>query len=146
MRATFLGYPDAMDNDGSLNSLRETRGHRRRSMRAERELAKTFNPVNLLIRIIFLPLTVGAIAFGVYLRTSPYSPAEAALHLVPLAGCEAAKKVGLAPAERGGLGYHPKNDPDGDGVACETGILNLTAPSNRSVPDRSSTGAKFVRP
>ncbi|MFQ6547704.1 excalibur calcium-binding domain-containing protein [Aestuariibius sp. 2305UL40-4] len=135
-----------MNDETSLTSVRETRGHRRRSARAERELAKTFSPVNLLIRIIFLPLTVALVAFGVYLRTSPYSPAEAALHLVPLAGCEAAKKFGLAPAQRGGLGYHSKNDPDGDGIACDAGVLRVTAPSNTTVPDRSSTGAKFVRP
>ncbi|TMV10393.1 excalibur calcium-binding domain-containing protein [Ruegeria sediminis] len=100
--------------------------------------------------ILLLPVTTFGIALGVYLRTSPYEPAEAVLHIVALAGCDAARAVGVAPAYRGGPGYHLRNDPDGDGVACGSApraAPRMAAPAPAPEARQRMVGsAKFVRP
>jgi len=80
------------------------------------------------------------------------------MHLVALAGCDAARSVGLGPMRKGELGYHQRNDPDGDGIACQTGqvaqysrpkpvqsVLPGPDPSRNQAQRRVGT-AKFVRP
>lgn len=115
----------------------------RRQRRAERNLAELLSPAGILLRLMSIPVVTLAVTLSVYLRTSPYEPPEAMLHLVALAGCDAARSVGLAPAARNTPGYHPRNDPDGDGVACEQppGRGRQAAAGGMS----RAGGAKFVR-
>jgi len=106
--------------------------------------------------VLSLPVTVAGIALGVYLRTSEYDRTGAMMHLWALAGCEAAQSVGLGPMRRGQLGYHTRNDPDGDGIACETGPVYrpqgvVPVQSARPAPEQDQARrrvgtAKFVRP
>jgi len=102
------------------------------------------------------------VAVSLYVRTSPYDPPDAFAHLVARASCDAARTVGLAPSYRGELGYHARNDADGDGVACER-LYRFGAPSEeilapaqsveiaapvsaKGTPNRMMGGAKFVKP
>jgi len=40
-------------------------------------------------------------------------------HLVAASSCEAARRVGLAPARQGMPGFWQRHDTDRDGIACE---------------------------
>ncbi len=94
----------------------------------------------LVIQLLFLPVSAVAIFFSLYLRTSPYPAEDALRHLIAAKGCVAAQSVGLAPASEGALGYHAKNDPDRNGVACDrTAAVDSAQAEFRG-------GAKFIRP
>lgn len=130
----------------------------RRQRRADATRRRALSPWRILFMVLTLPVTVAGIALGIYLRTSEYDRTGAMMHLWALAGCEAARSVGLGPMRKGQLGYHERNDPDGNGIACETGAtdrFNAPAPvqSVAPRPDRSNSqtqrkigAAKFVRP
>ena len=100
----------------------------------------------VILKLAAIPVVALAVGLSLFLRTSPYAPAEALLDLVARGGCPAAAAVGLAPARRGALGYHARNDTDGDGIACE----REPAARVRAIPlaggARRAGGAKFVRP
>ena len=134
----------------SSQEITANRRSGRRQRRAEALRRRALSPLRILLMVLMLPVTTFGIALGVYLRTSPYEPAEAVLHIVALAGCDAAQAVGIAPAYRGGLGYHERNDPDGDGVAC--GVAVETEPQSAATgrapeaKERMLGGAKFLRP
>ena len=122
----------------------------RRQVRAEALRRQALSPVRILIMVLALPLTTAMIAIGVFLRTSDFERHEAVIHLVALAGCEAVGALGFGPFRDGQAGYHKRNDPDGDGVACGTfthssvsgaQALKPTAPHVRAVGN-----AKFVKP
>ena len=128
----------------------------RRERRADRTRAEALPPVRILLRLLMLPALAGGVALSVYLRTSPYEAPQAMMHLIARTGCDAAGYIGLAPSYRGELGYHARNDVDGDGVACEAAVsfgsaplqgqgLTAPAPTNSPAP-RMTGGAKFVRP
>ena len=100
--------------------------------------------------VLFLPLTIGIIATGTFLRVTDYDRDEAVIHLVALAGCDAAAAIGLGPFRKGEAGYHARYDPDGDGVSCGA-FINKNARSTTprqpaSAPPRQVGGAKFVSP
>jgi hypothetical protein len=44
-------------------------------------------------------------------------------HFLAAPSCEAARRVGLAPATRGTPGFWPRHDSDQDGIACEPDSL-----------------------
>lgn len=97
------------------------------------------------MRILGIPIVAAGIATSVYIRTSSYPPSDALRHLIARAGCKAAEAVALAPAYRGQIGYHARNDVNGDGVACQGHGFAAAEPT----PDggsRRSGGAKFLRP
>ncbi len=129
---------------------------KRRERRADRTRAEALSPVRLVIRVLALPIVISGVALSVYLRTSPYESPEAMMHLVARAGCDAAGYIGLAPAYRGELGYHARNDTDGDGVACEAAVSSgslplqgqgFGAPAPTNAPsERMVGGAKFIKP
>ena len=105
--------------------------------------------------LLTLPIVAGGVAVSLYVRTSPYEAADALAHLVARGGCDAARSIGLAPAYRGGLGYHARNDADGDGVACESVGFDVGRVQDVAIspptPQSSSSvrivgGAKFVKP
>ncbi|WP_424832475.1 excalibur calcium-binding domain-containing protein [Ruegeria sp.] len=108
------------------------------------------SPLRILVMVLFLPLTIGIIATGTFLRVTDYDRDEAVIHLVALAGCDAATAIGLGPFRKGEAGYHARNDPDGDGVSCGAFInkntRSTTARQPASAPPRQVGGAKFVRP
>jgi len=128
----------------------------RREKRAARTRARALSPARIVMSLLSLPLVAGGVAVSIYIRTSDYDPPQALAHLVARAGCDASLYVGLAPAYRGGLGYHARNDADGDGVACEVSVQYDMAPAQsteiaapapvRETPDRKVSGAKFVKP
>lgn len=130
----------------------------KREIRAARTRAEALSPVRIMVRLLTLPLLALSVALSIYVRTSDYEPRDAIAHLVARGGCDAARSIGLAPSYRGGLGYHARNDMDGDGVACDgTEILPVEVVENstNSVPvaiqdsfvrTHMTGGAKFVRP
>lgn len=127
----------------------------RRKARAARTRAHALSPLRILMRVLALPGLSLAVAVSVYVRTSPHDPQLALRHLVARAGCDAARSVGLAPAQEGEAGYHSRNDADGDGVACEpTPTRTVAAQVNQGPIEQGRSeaktryvgGAKFVRP
>jgi len=142
--------------DDLKRALRTDPDPSRRERRAARTRAQALSPGRIVMALLSLPLVAGGVAVSLYIRTSPYEPPLALAHLVARAGCDAAATVGLAPAYRGGPGYHARNDADGDGVACE--IAGFAAEPVQDVaysappvdtpdtPKRMVGGAKFVKP
>jgi hypothetical protein len=121
----------------------------RRERRAARTLAQALSPWRIGLRLLSIPVFAFLVATSIYIRTSPYEPPLALAHLIARVDCDAAHSVGLAPAYRGGLGYHARNDEDGDGVACEGVGLDMAFTTSEPVqqdPARTAGGAKFVKP
>ncbi|MEM9124605.1 MAG: excalibur calcium-binding domain-containing protein [Pseudomonadota bacterium] len=122
----------------------------RRERRADETRRKALSPMRIVLMILALPVTTIVIAAGVFLRTSEFDRTESVIHLIALAGCDAAAAVGGGPFYEGEAGYHARNDPDGDGVACspQAQPRGQTAAAQRSTPQsqRSVGNAKFVRP
>ncbi|MGI9370706.1 MAG: excalibur calcium-binding domain-containing protein, partial [Ruegeria sp.] len=108
MKKTSLSSDELIPNPRSAKRLG----------RAEAQRKQALSPVRILTMVLALPITTGMIALGVYMRTTDYEPTQAVAHIVALAGCEAARAVGIGPVRVGEPGYHKRNDPDGDGVAC----------------------------
>ncbi len=121
-----------------------------RHRRADATRRKALSPLRIITMVLALPLTTAAIAFGVYMRTSDFERTEALMHLIALAGCDAAHAVGLGQMRKGQPGYHTRNDPDGNGVACESNGMakpSFNAPrQSENTGSRMVGGAKFVRP
>ena len=123
----------------------------RRERRAARVRARgpVFSLRKVVLSLMTIPVIAASLTISIYIRTSPYEPAEALRHLIAKTGCEAAFRVGLAPARRGEMGYHERNDLDGDGVACGSGVVADAGPSGGPAGEpsvRSVGGAKFLRP
>ena len=97
-----------------------------------------------ILKIVAIPFIAASVAMSLYVRTSPYRPTEALVHLVAMGGCPAAAFFGLSGMREGDLGYHARNDPDGDGVACAVPDV-LREGSDPNVTHKAG-GAKFVRP
>ncbi len=138
----------ALRTDAKPSNRRE-----RREARAARTRAEALSPVRILARVMFLPVVVAALTLSIYIRTSPYEKTDALRHLAALAGCDTAASMGLAPAFEGGLGYHARNDPDRDGIACgaaapsrHAGMRPLTPAMPDAPPARMPGGAKFLSP
>ncbi len=154
------------------SAMRHDAAPSRREIRAARTRAQALSPMRILLSVLSLPFVATGVAMSLYVNTSPFDPPQALAHLVARVSCDAAATVNLAPAYRGGLGYHARNDHDGDGVACEsvlafgapapvqgvavttktatkTATETATAPatlSDRNNSVRRAGGAKFVRP
>ena len=63
-------------------------------------------------------MAVGA-AYVALSSLSPWPAMTLVKHVVSSYNCEAARQMGLAPAQEGEPGYWRKNDADVDGIACE---------------------------
>ncbi len=118
----------------------------RRQRRADRERAKVLSLHFILTRILFLPVVIASISLSIYIRTSPFPMQVTIAHMMSMSGCAMTRHLGLAPAVKGAPGYHVRNDANGNGVACETGVYVDTAQPAESRSTRSVSGAKFVRP
>ncbi|MBL4768774.1 MAG: excalibur calcium-binding domain-containing protein [Rhodobacteraceae bacterium] len=129
----------------------------RRQIRAAQLRARTLSPWRIGLKLLSIPVIAVSVAVSIYIRTSPYEPDRALAHLIARANCDTARMVGLAPAYRGGLGYHARNDANGNGVTCEQGNLLAAAPVvermklTKAEPAPNTTvrmvgGAKFVKP
>ena len=64
-------------------------------------------------------LAIPLVAVVLLLVTSPWPTLLTLRHYGALPNCDAARTMGLAPANRGEPGYWPKHDRDQDGIACE---------------------------
>ncbi|WP_170475232.1 excalibur calcium-binding domain-containing protein [Ruegeria arenilitoris] len=122
----------------------------RRHRRAEQQRRRALSPMRILLMVLALPLTTGIIAVGTYIRVNNGDRENALVHLVALAGCDAVQAIGFNTFNEGEPGYHKRNDPDGDGIACEFNkaepVLS-TEPSRTEAPKQRMVGnAKFVRP
>lgn len=129
----------------------------RRQLRAARTRARALSPIRIVMLLLSFPLLASAIATSLYIRVSPYDPPTALAHLIARFGCDAAIYVDLAPAYVGEIGYHARNDADGNGVACEhanqftaaapveAATLTTTEPAG-DAQVRMINGAKFVKP
>ncbi len=115
----------------------------RRQRRADALRRQALSPLRILLMVLALPLTTGMIAIGVYLRVSDYERHEAVIHLVALAGCDAVGMLGFGPFREGGPGYHKRNDPDGDGVAC--GSFDLQRPRNVAMPGNTQSDSQNLQ-
>ena len=127
----------------------------KRARRADRTKAQALSPVRILVQVLMIPLVIISITLSIYIQTSPYERVEALRHLLALSGCNTAMSIGLAPAFRGEIGYHTRNDPDGDGIAChDPGPIAGTLPASNPAgsngtsaePVQGISGAKFLRP
>ncbi|MCG6903597.1 MAG: excalibur calcium-binding domain-containing protein [Rhodobacter sp.] len=121
----------------------------RRARRAHRTRAQALSPLRILTQVLLIPVVTIAMTISIYTRTSPYGRTDALRHLAAMAGCDTAASMGLAPAFRGEIGYHSRNDPDGDGIACanisRAPETVMSAPVMEVKP-RTARGAKFVTP
>lgn len=128
----------------------------RRQRRAEAVRRKALSPIRILMMVLALPLTTGMIAIGVYIRVSDYDRPEAVVHLVAMAGCDVVQKLVPGPFYEGGPGYHKRNDPDGDGVACGPSAPRSVSTFAQQAPtitpeveapkERTVGTAKFLKP
>ncbi len=121
----------------------------RRHRRAEQQRRRALSPFRILFMILALPLTTGIIAIGTYMRATDRDRPEAVLHLVALAGCDATRAMGFGAFYEGEAGYHKRNDPDGDGVACASVApgTGFVAPQEAEAPKQRTVGtAKFLKP
>ncbi len=122
----------------------------RRRKRAETLRKRALSPLRILTMVLMLPVTTIGIAVGVYLRTSEFEREEATVHLIALAGCSAVESFVRGPFYEGQPGYHRRNDPDGDGIACGAPVpspVQDTPPKQAEVPASRTVGnAKFLRP
>ena len=69
-----------------------------------------------------LAVITGIALGGVYAALaslSPWPPMTLLRHVVSSYDCDAARKMGLAPAQTGEPGYWRRNDADADGISCE---------------------------
>ena len=130
----------------------------RRERRAQATRAQALSPTRILTQVLLVPIVTIAMTVSIYVRTSPYERTDALRHLAAMAGCDTAHSMGLAPAITGAIGYHKRNDADGNGIACETAQRPITAIAARVSPHatqpterledgpRIASGAKFIRP
>lgn len=141
--------------DDLRRAMRDELPQSRREIRAARTRARALSPARILMSLLSLPIVAGGVGVSLYVRTSPYEAPDALAHLVARTGCDAARSIGLAPAFRGELGYHAKNDSDGDGVACERVGFDARQVQDVAIspptPQPGSSmrivgGAKFVKP
>ena len=134
------------DSQADMEHPRTMRRHRR----ADEQRRRALSPVRILLMVLALPVTISVIAVGTYLRVSDNDRPEAIIHLVALAGCDAARALGFGTFREGEPGYHARNDPDGDGVACDhpapSTSLQQVQPRNAEPKARMVGNAKFVRP
>ncbi len=133
--------------------------------KAEATRRRALSPFRIVLRLATIPVLAVTVTLSLFLKTSEYPPVDALRHLVAMAGCSAAEVVDLAPARDGDIGYHARNDPEGDGIACGTGqvAVSRSASGPVSVPVsepasepqsvgaetpsvRMEGGAKFLRP
>lgn len=145
-----------MSDDTNLRqALRGPAKLSRRERRAIVTRAKALSPLRILLQVLLVPVVTVALTVSIYIRTSPYERTDALRHLAALAGCDTARSMGLAPAYEGQLGYHARNDKDGDGVACGEAVIvssvlpEIPAMSAGAVDDPGThrvSGAKFVKP
>ncbi len=102
--------------------------------------------------VMALPLTIGAIAISGYMRVSDFDRQGSVVHLVALAGCDVTDRLGFRSFRRGTPGYHERNDPDGNGIACEGDVIApvQAAPAEPQPPaqpkERRVGNAKFIKP
>ncbi len=125
-------------------TMRQARRHRR----ADATRRQALSPARILLSVLLVPVVAGGLTVSLFIRTSPFEREDALRHLIAMAGCSAAAKVGVAGAARGEPGYHSRNDTDRDGVACnvtEPGFKTVDAAAPGMSAPRSS-GAKFIRP
>ncbi|SPH24374.1 hypothetical protein DEA8626_03425 [Defluviimonas aquaemixtae] len=99
-----------------------------------------------IVKLCAIPIVAASVSVSLYIRTSPYRPTEALIHLVAMAGCPAAAAIGIPEAREGEPGYHARNDPDGDGVACGAARGDPLPGATVRDSTRQVGGAKFVRP
>ncbi len=141
--------------DDLKRAMHHDRPPSRRELRAARTRAQALSPVRIVFSLLSLPIVALVVALSIYVRISPYEPANALAHLMARSGCDVAASVGLAPAYKGNIGYHVRNDADGDGVSCERAgfgvadtrdVVFSPPTSEMDAPGRMRGGAKFVKP
>ncbi|MDA7967019.1 excalibur calcium-binding domain-containing protein [Ruegeria sp.] len=136
------------DKDSQSEDKQMTRRNARRHRRADALRRRALSPVRILLMVLALPATTAIIAVGVYLRVTDYERDEAIIHLIALGGCDVVQAMGFGPFRKGDPGYHPRNDPDGNGVTCGSFVQKGTqrAEPVQPAPQRTVGGAKFIRP
>lgn len=90
----------------------------RREKRSARTRPRASLALRILLSLMATPFLATSLTVSIYIYTSRYEPPDALRHLIALTGCAAAAKIGMTPTYLGEMGYHARNDADGDGVAC----------------------------
>jgi len=160
-RAVFARYVAQMSEiDALKDAFRTEVKPSRRERRARATLAHALSPARILTQVLLVPIVTIAMTVSIYIRTSPYERVDALRHLAAMAGCDTARSMGLAPAFKGEIGYHKRNDADGNGIACEDSrnpLAGIVARTLSALPEpaqydgaansvRMDGGAKFVKP
>ncbi len=124
----------------------------RRQERADRTRREALSPVRILLSIVTVPVVTVGLTVSIFAMTSDFERQDAVRHLIAMAGCDVAAKIGMSDMARDDVGYHPRNDPDGDGLACDTGRGAAMATAGWAGGHdameiaRPAPGAKFVSP
>lgn len=141
----------------NLDALKEAMRHDipldKRTLRADRTRAIALSPARILLRLAMVPVTTVALTVSIFVATSPYEQEDSLRHLIAMAGCDAAGRLGMANIAVGAPGYHASNDTDGNGIACEDPVATFTAaPPPEQTPGQiaaealNTLGAKFLKP
>ena len=144
------------DQDSLRHAFRDEipqSGLSKRQIRAMRTHERALSTLRILLNLMMVPVVTVVMTASIFMQTSPFGDTDALRHLIAMAGCGAAMKVQVAPAALGQPGYHKRNDPDGDGIACDEGLdLAYVAPAMPQGPEAPTVelriigGAKFVKP
>src|SRR3546814_5024544 len=103
------------DPDAAARCLQQ--GFRAVSRRYERATARP--RFDHWAKIAALIIIAGVALYWIPFRLSPWPLVPTLKHLAAALNCDAARVLGLAPANRGTPGYWPSHDRDDDGIACE---------------------------
>ncbi|MEL7116982.1 MAG: excalibur calcium-binding domain-containing protein, partial [Pseudomonadota bacterium] len=142
--AIFLGYSSTMaDLDALRDAFRDDAPVDRKTARADKTRAQAFSPVRILVRLLMMPFVALGVGLSIYTYASPFDRTDTLRHLVAMAGCEAAERVGLRHMAEGSAGYHSRLDTDGNGIVCEDPARLQAEAQEATAPN---TGAKFIRP
>ena len=69
--------------------------------------------------VVALSVIGGCALYWALVLLSPWPPLASLKHAAAFPNCNAARAVGLAPAQKGEPGYWPGHDADNDGITCE---------------------------
>jgi len=136
--------------DALRDAMRSKPAATGRDARADRTRAQALSPVRIAIRLALAPVTAVGVAMSIYVAASPYEEQDALRHLIAMTGCDAAEVLGVAPAQAGNLGYHARNDRNGNGISCEDPLdaylVSAEQTAVQAVERAGALGAKFLRP
>ncbi len=108
-----------LDPDDQADRLRECFKRISRKLDLASKLRRVGARLRHWLGVLCISVSILGGAYFAIATTSPWPVPVTVRHLMAAPNCDAARAVGLAPAERGEPGYWLRHDADGDGLACE---------------------------